>query len=77
MAYREHGDARLLATQRARFFRAVLIPTLTMALDPTRTIADRCAFADALEATLVRHLIAELCEIPSTSAVMVVARMPY
>jgi hypothetical protein len=77
VAYREHGDARLLATQRARFFRAVLIATLTMALDPTRTIADRCAFADALEATLVRHLIAELCEIPSTSAVMVVARMPY
>lgn len=76
LAYREHGDARVLATQRARFFRAVFLPVLTMALDPTRTIDDRCAFADALEATLVRHLIGELCEIPSTGAVMVLARMP-
>jgi hypothetical protein len=73
--YLAHGDAHLLAAQRARFFRSVFMPTLTLALDSTRTIADRLAFADALEETLVRHLAPELCEIPSTGAVMVVARM--
>jgi SAM dependent carboxyl methyltransferase len=72
--FRVHGDAHMLATQRARFFRAVFAPVLTVALEPTRTPAARVAFADALEETLVRRLSVELREIPSTSAVMVVAR---
>lgn len=75
-AYQTHGDAQLLATQRARFFRAVFLPILAAALDPARTSADRLAFADALEDELVRRLSTELREIKSTGAIMVVARQP-
>lgn len=74
--YQAHGDVHLLATQRARFFRAVFMPVLTAALDPVRTLADRMAFADALEAELVLRLSAELREITSTGAIMVVVRQP-
>ncbi len=73
-AYRAHRDAHLLATQRARFFRAVFVPILASALDPSRTPADCAAFADALEIVLIDHLLGELREIPSTSAIMVVVR---
>lgn len=75
-AYRTHGDSTLLATDRARFFRSVFIPTLTTALDPNRTAADRLAFADALEAALVLRLGTVHHEIPVTSAIIVVVRQP-
>jgi hypothetical protein len=73
-AYQKHGDARLLAAQRAGFFRSVFMPTLATALDPSRTAKDRSAFADALEAALARSLAVEPFEIPGTAATMVVAR---
>ncbi len=75
-AYRTHGNSTLLATDRARFFRSVFIPTLTTALDPNRTAADRLAFADALEMALVLRLSTVHHEIPGTSAIIVVVRQP-
>ena len=63
-AYQQHGDAQLLANQRAGFFRSVFMPTLATALDPVRSQSDRSAFADALEATLARRLAIEPVEIP-------------
>jgi hypothetical protein len=70
-AYRQHGDASLLATQRARFFRATFAPTLAAALDPT---TEQQAFADALETALALRLHAQPIEIPQTLATMVLAR---
>jgi hypothetical protein len=75
-AYRTHGDSTRLATERARFVRSLFIPTLTAALDPNRTAADRLAFADALETALVQRLSTVHHEIPGTSARMVVVRQP-
>ncbi|MBV9812164.1 MAG: hypothetical protein JO326_05400 [Acetobacteraceae bacterium] len=73
-AYREHGDAGQLATQRARFFRATFGPSLATALNPGRPPGDRLAFADALEAALVRRLPSENFEMLQTLAVMVVTQ---
>jgi hypothetical protein len=47
-AYRAHGDANLLAT-RARSPVPAVMPTLTTALEHTRTPAERLGFADRLE----------------------------
>ena len=71
-AYQQHGDAQLLANQRAGFFRSVFMPTLATALDPVRSQSDRSAFADALEATLARRLAIEPVEIPGRLPPMVV-----
>ena len=73
-AYREHGDARRLAIEQARFFRATFVPTLATALDPGRPPADRLMFAAAIEAAMVRRLETEPFEIPQSLATMVVVR---
>lgn len=73
-AYRRHGDAIVLATARARMVRSIFMPTLIAALDGTRSQADRLAFADALEAAMIRRFTPELHEIQNKSAVMVVVR---
>jgi SAM dependent carboxyl methyltransferase len=73
-AYREHGDARRLATERAQFFRVTFTPTLSAALDTIRPPADRRAFAEEMETAMVRRLETEPFEIPQALAIMVVAR---
>ena len=73
-AYCEHGDAGRLATERAQFFRVTFTPTLAAALDTVRPPANRLAFAEAMEAAMVRRLETEPFEIPQALAIMVVAR---
>ncbi len=70
-AYGEHRDGRVLAAQRAQFFRATFAPTLAAALDPPRP-----AFADTLEAALTRRLERQPFEIPQRLAVLVLLRQP-
>ena len=53
--FEKHGDARALASARARFFRSAFAPTLALALESGR---DRRAFASALEDGVNRRLAA-------------------
>ena len=74
--YREHRDAQRLASDRAGFFRAVFVSSLAAALDPAKSLSDKLAFAEALEAELARRMAVELRELPSAGAILVVARQP-
>ena len=75
-AFVRDGDARTLAEQRARLFRATFVPTLATALDPARSPADRLAFMDALEARLTRRLENRPFQVLQTLVMMVVTRLP-
>ena len=50
------GNADLLATRHARFFRATFGPSLLPALSPTRTPDERLRFMDSFEQRLTRRL---------------------
>jgi hypothetical protein len=73
-AYCQHGDKEKLAVQRARWFRAALVPTLASQLDSDRTSDDRRAFADTFEATLTRRLTDSLVPMPVMAATVVMVR---
>jgi hypothetical protein len=55
--YQLNKDPEELASKRARFFRAVFVPSLTQALGPSRGTKERQAFSGALEAGLERRLV--------------------
>jgi hypothetical protein len=55
--YQLDKDAEALAKKRARFFRAIFLPSLTQALGPTRGSEKRLAFGDGLEAGLGRRMV--------------------
>jgi hypothetical protein len=73
-AYRQNADKEKLAVQRARWFRAALVPTLASQLDSDRSPADRHSFAEMLEATLTRRLADSLVPMPIMSATIVMVR---
>ena len=54
--YQLNKDPEELARKRARFFRAVFVPSLTQALGPSRGTKERQGFSAALEAGLERRL---------------------
>jgi hypothetical protein len=55
--YQLNKDPEELARKRARFFRAIFVPSLTQALGPSRGTKERQAFSAALEADLERRLV--------------------
>ena len=55
--YQLDKDAEALARKRARFFRAIFVPSLAHALAPGRGPEERQAFGAALEAGLGRRLV--------------------
>ncbi len=72
--YERDRDARALARKRARFVRAVFIPTLMRQLDAGRSDVQRAAFADRLEAGLVERLIARPMPLSLAVGSIVVAK---
>jgi hypothetical protein len=73
-SYRQHGEARRLASERATWFRTAFVPTLATALVPGRAEAHRRLFAGKLQAVLTRRLESTIFEITNNTAVIVFAR---
>jgi hypothetical protein len=55
-AYERDGDEAALAAQRAGFFRAIFTPALAQSLAPSRSEAEREAFASGLEDGVRRRM---------------------
>jgi hypothetical protein len=56
--YERHGERDKLAKEHTLFFRSTFAPTLSSALDASRSPEERAAFADGLEARLEKRLVA-------------------
>ena len=72
--YERNGDAGALARKRAKFVRAVFIPTLMQQLDPARSDGESLAFADRLEAGLADRLVVRPAPLKLPVGTIVVAR---
>jgi hypothetical protein len=72
--YQLDKDAEALARKRARFFRAIFVPSLAQALAPSRGPEERQAFGAALEASLQRRLVDYPTRIDHLVGMIVVAK---
>jgi hypothetical protein len=73
-AYERHHDPEVLATQQARFFRSVFVPTLTLGLRQAAD-ADACrAFGDRVEDGMKRRLASHPVPVHSFVETMVLAK---
>jgi hypothetical protein len=67
-------DAEALAKKRAMFFRAIFVPSLVQALEPSRGKEERQAFGAALEAGLRRRLLDHPVRIDNLVAMIVLPK---
>ena len=72
--YQLDKDAQALAGKRARFFRAIFLPSLAQALGQGRGSVERQAFGVGLEARLVRRLVDHPVPIENLVGMIVLAR---
>jgi hypothetical protein len=72
--YRCDKDAEALARKRARFFRAIFVPSLAQALDPKRSPEERLRFGAALEDGLSTRMVDHPVPMENLVQVIVLAK---
>jgi hypothetical protein len=72
--YQRHHDRQQVAVHQAGFFRAAFGPTFASALDDNRSAADRAAFIDKLEQSMVHRIAADPVATRQFIGVMMIAK---
>ncbi|MBV8415944.1 MAG: SAM-dependent methyltransferase [Verrucomicrobia bacterium] len=75
--YQLDKDAEALARKRAQFFRAIFVPSLAQALEPSRAAEERQAFYAALETGLARRLADHPGPIENLVGMIVLAKQRF
>jgi len=72
--YERDGDGEALAAKRALFVRVIFVPTLSQALSPTRSAADRRMFADRLEEAMRQRFVRAPARVDALVGIIVMAK---
>jgi len=75
--YQLDKDAEALAGKRAQFFRAIFVPSLAQALEPSRAPEERQAFCAALETGLAQRLADHPGRIENLVGMIVLAKQHF